>query len=274
MYRPLGISSTMLDQQLTAENLREARSRGITHLEVYVARDEALFADDEEVRRLAERAGEAGMSLWSVHAPFGAEVDLSTPDELARRRAVGEVRRACEVGAALGAKYVVVHAGLSAEDEEEHELRARQSVRSINCLLKRASQLGVRVALEYLPANKPRLCNNSVELLECLRLCDGDACVCLDTNHANLSEPLDIAMRTLGGSIETLHISDNDGHQERHTLPGRGVIDWGQFMALLDEIDYKGPLLLEATGGESVPDLVEKSVAAARQYLNWEGPDV
>ncbi|MGC9320464.1 MAG: sugar phosphate isomerase/epimerase family protein [Armatimonadota bacterium] len=274
MYRPLGISSTMLDQHLTAENLQAARTRGITHLEVYVAPDGALFAEDEEVARLAEGAAEAGLTLWSVHAPFGGEVDLSTTDELARRKAVGAVRRACEVAAGLGAKYMVVHAGLAAEDEHEHELRARQSMRSINCLLKRGSQLGVKVALEYLPANKPRLGNNSIELLESLRLCDGDACVCLDTNHANLSEPLDMAVRTLGDSIETLHISDNDGHEERHMLPGRGVIDWEQFMTLLDEIGYEGPLLLEATGGEGIPDLLEKSVAAACEHLGWEGPDV
>ncbi len=272
MRRPLGISSTMLDQEFTPENLSAAAAEGTAVLEVYVPLDGDLYEDDARVAEAARAIEAAGLRVWSIHAPFGGEVDLSDPDELSRRAAVGAVRRAAEIGRAMGASLVVAHAGLSAQDPGEGELRRRQSLRSINCLLKRTAQLDLRLAIEYLPANKPRLCNDSAEILEVFRLCDGDPAVCLDTNHANLREPLAQAVRALGEHIATLHISDNDGIEERHLLPGQGVIDWPEFVALLDEIGYAGPLMIEAGGPEPVAELMALTAARAREHLGWEGP--
>lgn len=273
MNRPLGLSSSMLNQELTREHLELAARHGFECVEVYVPLDGPVFADDAAVAQLDGALGDAGLTTWSVHAPFGGQVDLSAPDELQRRSSVTAVTRALEVGRKLGAELVVAHAGITCEEPKGSELRRRQSLRSVNCLLKRAAQLGLRLALEYLPANKPRICNHSQQILEFCALCDGDPAVCLDTNHANLGEPLAQATRALSGRIATLHISDNDGEQERHVLPGDGVIDWREFVALLDEIGYAGPLMLEASASGTVPELVELAAARAREHLGWEGPD-
>jgi len=273
MHRPLGISTAMLDQELTRENLGAVSAAGVAVVEVYVPLDGDLYEDDARVTETAAAIEAAGLRVWSVHAPFGGDVDLSAPDELTRRAAVGAVRRGAEIGRVMGASFVVAHAGFTGEDPGEGELRRRQSLRSINCLLKRTAQLGLRLAIEYLPSNKPCLCNDSAEILDFLRLCDGDPAVCLDTNHANLGEPLAQAMRTLGEHIATLHISDNDGIEERHLLPGQGVIDWAEFVALLDEIGYAGPLMVEAGGPEPVAELMALTAATAREHLGWEGPD-
>ncbi len=273
MHRPLGISSTMFAEQFTDENLQAAAAAGIETLEVYVPVDGELYGDDATVARVGRAVERAGLSVWSIHAPFGGVVDLSAPDELQRRQSVGAVERAAEIGAHLGAALVVIHAGLSSEDEEEHQLRWRQSLRSVNCLLKRTAQLGLRLAIEYLPANKPRLCNSSTGILEFFSLCDGEASVCLDTNHANLREPLADAVRALGERIATVHISDNDGLQERHAMPGDGVIDWTELITLFDEIGYTGPLLYEVTGAEDVPALMKRVAANARELLGWRDAD-
>jgi len=272
MHRQLGISSAMLGQQLTRENLAAAATAGIEVLEVYVPAASELYEQDAAVECLGEMAHEMGLGVWSVHAPFGGEVDLSSLDELQRRASVDAAARAAVVARTLGARLIVVHAGLSAEDGEERQLRWRESLRSINSLIKRCAQLGVRVAIEYLPGNKPRLCNESGHILEFLSVCDGDPGICLDTNHANLSEPLPRAVRTLGPRVETLHISDNDGEQERHEMPGNGVIDWAEFAGLLDEIDYSGPLMYETGGSEDVPELMAATAANARAHFGWEGP--
>ncbi|MGI5819643.1 MAG: sugar phosphate isomerase/epimerase family protein [Armatimonadota bacterium] len=275
MHRPLAISTTMLDGSITVDGLREAASRGITHLEIFIPADGQTRDRPSEfdADALAEVIGEAGMEVWSVHAPFGGGVDLSHPDELVRRDSVGQIRAACEVASALGANCVVAHAGLSTGDANEREIRRRQSLRSINCLLKCTCRLEVCLAMEYLPANKPRLCNDSAQISEMLDLCDGRPGVCLDTNHANLRESLAAATRALAERIVTLHISDNDGEQERHMMPGEGVIDWREFMDVLDEIGYEGPLVYEAVGGETLAERMEMTVTSARDVLGWEGPD-
>lgn len=263
----------MLDGQITAEDLRAAVSCGITHLELFIRPDSQGLVSDAEFRRVAEMVEEAGMRVWSVHAPFGGEVDLSHPDELLRRESMGQIRRACEVASMLGANCVVVHAGMSEGDEAEQELRRRQSLRSLNCLLKRTCQLELQLAVEYLPANKERLCNDSAEIREMFSLCDGMPRVCLDVNHANLREDLIEATRALGDLIVTVHLSDKDGEQELHLMPGGGVIDWKEFMDVLDEIGYDGPLIYEAVGGETVAERMEMTATSAREVLGWEAPD-
>ncbi len=272
MHRQLGISSAMLGQQLTRENLAAAAAAGIEVLEIYVPAGSELSEQDTAVECLGEMTREMGLGVWSVHAPFGGEVDLSSLDEFQRRASVDAAARAAAVARALGARLIVVHAGLSAEDGDERQLRWRESLRSINSLIKRCAQLGVRATIEYLPANKPRLCNDSARILEFLSVCDGDPGICLDTNHANLGEPLAQAVRTLGPRIETLHISDNDGEQERHEMPGNGVIDWAEFAALLDEIGYAGPLMYEVNAAENASELMATTAANAREYFGWEGP--
>lgn len=262
----------MFGRQITAAGLNEAARRGITHLELFIPADGETCLPCSEFKRIGDLVTEAGMQVWSAHAPFGGRVDLSAPDELARRESVGQIRRACEVASALGANYVVVHAGVTTGDEDEQQTRMRQSLRSLNCLLKRACQLGVELAVEYLPANKPRLCNDSAQIREMLGLCDGTPGVCLDTNHANLREDLAEATRALADWIVTVHLSDNDGEREMHAMPGEGVIDWSEFMTVLDEIEYEGPLVYEAVGGETVAERMEMTVTSARGVLGWEGP--
>ena len=94
MHRPLGISSTMFAEQFTDENLQAAAAAGIETLEVYVPVDGELYGDDATVARVGRAVERAGLSVWSIHAPFGGVVDLSAPDELQRRQSVGAVERA------------------------------------------------------------------------------------------------------------------------------------------------------------------------------------
>jgi hexosaminidase len=263
----------MFGDRITPGGLHEAVARGITHLELSIPPDGETCVPSAEFQRIASEIDGAGMQVWSVHAPFGAEIDLSHPDELIRRRSVGQIRRACEVADMVGAKCIVVHAGNTASDEAEQDLRRRQSLRSLNCLLGRTCQLGLQLAVEYLPPNKERLCNDSAEIREMLSLCDGTPGVCLDTNHANLREDLAEVTRALGDMIVTVHLSDNDGEQELHAMPGEGVIDWSEFMDALDEIGYEGPLVYETLAEETVAETMEMTVTSAREVLGWEAPD-
>ena len=70
------------------------------------------------------------------------------------------------------------------------------------------------------------------------------------------------AVRTLGGRLTTLHLSDYDGVDEKHWLPGRGVIGWPSFIAALRDIGYTGPFNYECqtegeTAGEKIRVLEE-----------------
>jgi sugar phosphate isomerase/epimerase len=47
-----------------------------------------------------------------------------------------------------------------------------------------------------------------------------------------------------------LHISDYDGVDERHWLPGQGIINWSEVVESLVSIDYGGPFMFESAGGD------------------------
>ena len=91
----------------------------------------------------------------------------------------------------------------------------------------------------------PRTClgRNSGEMLDLLSA-DPRLRACCDTNHL-LTEDLPGFIRRLGDRVETLHVSDYDGKDEKHWLPGEGVLPWPEVLAALAEVGYKGPWLYE-----------------------------
>ena len=45
--------------------------------------------------------------------------------------------------------------------------------------------------------------------------------------------------------IYTIHLSDYDFVNERHRLPGDGINNWKEITDILENIDYKGPIMYE-----------------------------
>jgi len=105
---------------------------------------------------------------------------------------------------------------------------------------------GVRIAVEWLP----RTClGNSLEELRQLLggLPRDHVGVCLDVNHLmDRYAELPQVVRELGVTLITLHLSDYNGVDEKHWLPGIGVIDWPAFLDALRATDYQGPFNYEA----------------------------
>ena len=103
----------------------------------------------------------------------------------------------------------------------------------------------------------PRTClgNTLAEMALLLEgLPEDRAGICLDVNHANVGQSLEAFIARLGARIWTLHISDNDGVDEKHWLPGEGVIDWRALLRALRRAGYGGPFLYEVSRGEKALD--------------------
>jgi hexosaminidase len=83
--------------------------------------------------------------------------------------------------------------------------------------------------------------------------------VCLDTNHLmDRPQTLPQVVHNLGDRLFTLHLSDYDGVDEQHALPGLGVLDWAAFTQALQDIGYTGPFNYECRiDGASVQDRID-----------------
>ncbi len=76
----------------------------------------------------------------------------------------------------------------------------------------------------------------------------GKVGVCWDTGHANLSSGVDQgeSIRKLDGWLKCLHIHDNHGKFDEHTLPMMGTIDWRKIMSALKDIHYERDFVYES----------------------------
>ncbi len=96
---------------------------------------------------------------------------------------------------------------------------------------------------------------------------------CLDIGHLLLLgiDP-SVAMETLGERILTLHVHDNNGIDDDHTLPYLGVCNWDRLVKGLRAIGYQGTFNYETAGfngkfpKELVPAAV-KMLGATASYL-------
>jgi len=73
-------------------------------------------------------------------------------------------------------------------------------------------------------------------------------------------------VRTLGPRLMTTHLSDYDGVDEKHWMPGRGIINWAQLMTALADIDYQGPFNYES---QIEGDTPQERVRSLEQNYAW-----
>jgi sugar phosphate isomerase/epimerase len=187
------------------------------------------------------RIKESGLRLWSVHLPFGRQWDLAAPDSEVAEKAVASMERFLQIGTGWGAEVAVIHPSTEPIPDEERQDYLERSRQSLQQVAQAAHSYGIKLAVECLP--RTCLCNTSGEMLELLASLDGVG-ACLDANHP-LQEPSEEFATKLSGRIYTVHMSDYDGVDERHWLPGEGTISWSAVIGALAEGGYPGPFMFE-----------------------------
>ena len=93
--------------------------------------------------------------------------------------------------------------------------------------------------------NLPRTClgRDSRDIIELLGA-HPDLVACFDTNHLLEEDPIEF-INKVGDKIKTLHVSDYDLKNERHWLPGEGMLDWQSILKALEKIGYNNVWLYE-----------------------------
>lgn len=265
----VAVSTTVLEPFLPALHFLLLRNYGISAVEVSVdcyphLQDPARFGE------LAAAVREAGVVVNSIHVPFhstvtGHSCSISDPDEASRSQAMDAARLCLQRLIALGGRHLVIHPSTEPIADQERQQRTALCLQGLAEL---ASQLPgsspVGIAVECLP--RTCLGHDSRELLGILDAVGSSRIgICLDVNHANLREGVVEATRRYGPRIRTLHISDNDGLDERHWMPLRGVIPWREWLPALRATGFGGPLLYEVSldhGPEGRPKGAPQILAA------------
>lgn len=241
-----GVSIGLMEPDLQ-QTFKYMKSAGIEYLEVGLPKFKKVDAADivQKVIEYKKFADEAGMTIWSVHIPFGWDYDLSTPDPVLQERCRQYILFSLELAKGLG-KYekAILHTSfepIEPEKRNDHIIALRSALKELGPLVEKDYQ--VRLAVEDLP--RTCLGNSSAEMLQIL----GDNLsvdVCFDVNHL-LGEKSEHFGQKLGDRIKTVHMSDYDEENERHWLPGKGVINWNGVVDALVKSGYEGPFMFEVT---------------------------
>lgn len=206
----------------------------------------------EAALNLRRVADEIGIVCNQAHAPFPS----STGDQEEDEKIFHSIVRAMEIAALVGAKVIVVHPKKHLPYPEQAEELKALNVTFYRRLVPYCERFGIKVAMENMfrtvpneVRKQPSTCSTPEEFCAYIDEIGSPWIVaCLDIGHAAVlgKDPVDF-IRALGPDrLQALHVQDNDGVGDDHTLPFFGSIDYLAVMDALREIGYRGDLTLEA----------------------------
>ena len=240
MNNPLGISINAANCDL----MNEYAAAGFRVAEIS-PRDQPFEGLRAFCEQAAEKVVKSGMKVWSVHLPFSRALDLSQLDPKGREQAVAHQCRVIELAGSLGAQTLVVHGSAEPNEDSERAARLAASAESLEILNRAAGEM--RLAVE----NLPRTCIGRVAE-EAVALAGHCAGLCFDVNHLLMQSHADF-LQLAAPKVITTHLSDYDGVDERHWLPGMGVVPFRLVRDRLLEAGYTGPFLFELRTPEDGP---------------------
>lgn len=190
-----------------------------------------------KVREVIEKSGLEVVG----HTFFGLPVGSSV--EGIRRAACQELSRSFEFLAEVGAKVVNVHLDGGTQLISEKKI-IEQNLASLEELLKKASELGLKLMVEHYrgPFARPEPLTKLFSSLPELGFH-------LDVGHANLftsNNRTAIFLDKFSDRLFHVHFSDNlGGTQDLHLPIGAGNIRWKEIIKALKKIGYEGTITLE-----------------------------
>ncbi|MFZ5906802.1 MAG: sugar phosphate isomerase/epimerase family protein [Nitrospirota bacterium] len=219
--------------------------------EIYFSADTLDALGDREITELI-RELDYNPSL-TIHAPF---MDLSpgAADEEVRRITLKRFSRVFDVAATVSPQVIVFHSGYEKwKYALKVDLWLEKSVRTWEGLVKRAADMGIKIAIENVFEDDPE---NIRLLMEAIP--SEYFGVCFDTGHFNLFSKISLGewIRDIRPYLVELHLHDNTGKADDHLPMGEGNFD---FTSLFAAVHPARPVYtLEVRSKEGVLKSIER----------------
>lgn len=244
----VGLSTGIAYRHPVEDVLPLIRSHGFQAVEVSTAPPHLDIGDLARLRALRRQVDDLGLRVHSLHAPFGHDVNLTSPDERQRQQALHRLTLGADALAILGGGLYVIHPG--GEDQRwvwDRENRLALSVDGLGrvwmACRDRGLTLVVETPLPHLLGGQPA---DFAWILE--RLPHEGTAVCIDTSHCALAGTLLDSIAAYPGRLAHVQASDNRGHTDDHLPPGQGILDWPAIQTALEGVAFDGVFMLEVTG--------------------------
>jgi sugar phosphate isomerase/epimerase len=217
---------------------------------------------------------ECGVEFTQSHAP---DFNVADPQLEGRSAAEELVRRAIVVSGRLGVRWMAMHAGTAWDANRFLALSKSRNIDWFGPIAEFAAGHGVGIAIENMQERlaegrmKPRRrytagIEEQCDLIDSLAM-DNVGAV-WDFGHANITGYDQVqCLEFLGARLKALHVHDNNGLYDDHTLPFLGSIDWPPIMVALRRLGYTGDFSFEtAYFTRRMPDaLIDAALAWSLQ---------
>lgn len=246
-------TSSGLFNDFSQQEFDNFKAAGIEYIEIGsgVFRNKTDAECQDWVEDIRKKAEVSGIKVWSVHLPFSRVYDISSDNDTNRINMIQECIRIMNLCEPLKVSKYVIHPSAEPIPDSIRSIRVQNSISSLRILSEEVKKVNGQLAVECLP--RTCLGNTSDELLMIVNSVNNGLGICLDTNHLLKEKPEEFAAKA-GSLIVTLHVSDYDGIDERHWLPGKGIINWTTVVGELAKSGYDGPFMFEASRRKPASD--------------------
>ena len=200
-------------------------------------------------RQMRDVADENGIIFNQAHAPFPTYIEGQAAYN---EKTYAGIIRAMEISSILGASIVVVHPVYLPDPAAKKEL----NLDIFRRLQPYCANLELKIALENMWGRDesgtrivPNVCSTGESFAAYLDELDSRYfTACLDLGHCGLvGEDAAAMIRQLGHKrLLSLHVHDNNGLEDTHTVPFLGQMNWHSITEALADIQYAGDLTLES----------------------------
>ena len=183
---------------------------------------------------------------FSIHAPFN-DLNIASFNKHIREYSMRTIKESMTVAHELGIRGFSLHPGhFCAAGLYDHEKVHRLSKQGVKELAEFSSDLDLDVSLENMPIPNWTLCTTRDELMEYIEL--SGFRICFDIGHAHINGQIFEFMK-VKEHFGNIHIHDNNGKRDEHTIIGEGSIPFRDFIPELAE-SYSGNIIIEANNLE------------------------
>lgn len=256
--------------------LKKISEAGFTHIHWCHEWDGDYIYSRYEMEQIREWMDLYHLGAKSLHATKGSAKDVFgntwhsrkdyTSDwEYNRKAGVELIKNRIDLAECLGASDIVLHLYVPYIAIEEGRVNKEafygQVKKSMDELQPYCLEKGMRICMETL-FDMPEEC--MLEQMDWFQENYPKEFIgfCLDSGHVNMvwHEKMPEIIHRYGERIYAVHLHDNDGEHDNHSVPGEGTINWEETMAALAESAYELPLTLEVVGyGENEEEFLKKA---------------
>ena len=199
-----------------------------------------LWADyfDKDYTRFPDYARNARLHVENAHAPYMNANDL-WKDTINGQDACKQLISCVEGCAAHGIPTLVMHPeNKNGTEIVELPVDFTVGIERMKRIVDTAERLNINVAVENM--SRREYLDRIFQSIQADRLG-----FCFDSGHCNLFTPEHDLLMEYGHKLIALHLHDNDGADDWHSLPFSGNIRWDEIASKLRAVSYSGAIALE-----------------------------